>query len=158
MTENQQRGEPNLHGTGFVIDGAGLLLRGASGAGKSLLTLQLLDHAALAGKQAYLVADDRVDLVVRDNKLMMLAPSGIAGLIELRGRGIIKRPHLKQAEVHLVVDISDSYERLVEEEALTVELAGVTLARCPLPNRDKIDALHQQLLVLEALSALKQPE
>jgi serine kinase of HPr protein (carbohydrate metabolism regulator) len=118
------------------------------------LALQLLENATNRGKEAYLIADDRLEMSVEGGKLIMHAPPAIAGLIELRGRGIVTRPHADSAEVHLVVDMSPEYERLVEEEELTVELEGVTCARCPLPNRDKIDALHQQLLISEALNAL----
>ncbi len=144
----------NIHSTGLVLDGRGILLRGPSGAGKSLLTLELLNAAALRGQKAVLVADDRIDLTVENGALIMHAPPSIGGLIELRGRGIIKRPHVESAPVHLVVDIVNKLIRLVEEDALVTEVEGVTLPRCPIPNRSVIDSAHQQLLVHEAISAL----
>lgn len=145
----------NTHGTGIVIDGKGVLLRGVSGAGKSLLALELLEYAKIRDLEAALVADDRIDLSIDGSKLTMHAPDAIAGLIELRGRGIVTRRNVEQAPLHLVVDIVDEFVRLVEEDELITELEGVTLARCPIPNRDKIDSAHQQLLVLEALQALE---
>lgn len=108
-----------------------------------------------AAKKAALIADDRIDLSVVGGKLIMQAPPAIGGLIELRGRGIIKRPHVKKSEVHLVVDVNDIMTRLVEEDELQVELLGVKVARCPVPNRTLIDSAHQQLLVHEALRELK---
>lgn len=145
----------NTHGTGIVIDGVGILLRGVSGAGKSLLALELLEYAKLRDLDAALVADDRIDLSIDGNELTMHAPVAIAGLIELRGRGIVVRPHVEQARLHLVVDIVDKLVRLVEEDELTTQLEGVKLARCPIPSRGKVDSAHQQLLVLEALRALE---
>ena len=39
----------------------------------------------------------------------------IEGMIELRGRGIINLPFVEKAHVHLVVDLVDDEERLLEE-------------------------------------------
>ena len=144
----------NIHATGLVLSQHGLMLRGPSGAGKSLLALQLLGHFDAAGQPAMLVSDDRIDLVRQGDGLVMQAPASIAGLVELRGRGIVKRPHMASAPLHLVVDLVDSLERMVEEEALSIELEGVRLARAPVPRRGIIDPTHQLLLVLEALREL----
>lgn len=141
----------NIHGTGLVLDGRGLLLRGPSGAGKSLLALELLNEADLRGQKSALVADDRIDLSVERGKLVMRAPQAIAGLIELRGRGIVSRPHVKRAEVHLVVDLVGELVRLIEEDALQTQIEGIAIARCPVPNRNLIDSAHQKLLIDEAL-------
>jgi serine kinase of HPr protein (carbohydrate metabolism regulator) len=145
-------GRTNVHGTGVVVGGIGLLLRGASGAGKSLLALELLERQALLGKPGSLVADDRIDLAVEEGSLVMHAPANIAGLIELRGRGIVARPFLTQAPLHLVVDLVDELVRMVEEDALETDLLGVPLKRCPVPRRGVVDANHQLLLIGEALA------
>lgn len=145
----------NIHGTGLVMDGVGVLLRGASGAGKSLLALELLDDAEVRGQKASLVADDRLNVSVRDGKLMMAAPAAITGMIELRGRGIIDTPYVASARLHLVVDLVDDLQRFVEPEVLTAELCGVVLARCPIPNRATIDSAHQKLLLRAAIKALE---
>jgi serine kinase of HPr protein (carbohydrate metabolism regulator) len=147
----------NIHATGLVLDGVGLILRGPSGAGKSLLALELLDEWEARGRPAWLVSDDRVDLVAGVMGLTMRAPERIAGLAELRGRGIVSRPHLAEAPLHLVVDLIDTLERMVEEDALTTELFGVTLPRAPVPRNGVIDARHQLLLIREALRALGSP-
>jgi len=148
-------GMSNIHATGLVLGGTGLLLRGPSGAGKSLLALELMDRAGLDGREAALVADDRVDVGIEQGGLVMQAPSTIAGLIELRGRGIVRRPFVSKAKVHLVVDLVDDLVRMVEEDALQTDLLGVTLRRCPVPRRGVIDAPHQWLLVQEALAELR---
>ena len=141
----------NIHATGVVLAGIGVILRGPSGAGKSLLALSLLDRQALRGAPGFLVADDRLDLTVAGGRLHMTAPATIAGQIELRGRGIVNRPFVATAPVDLVIDLVDQLERMVEETALSTDLLGVTLARCPVPRRGVIDPIHQLLLVDEAL-------
>jgi serine kinase of HPr protein (carbohydrate metabolism regulator) len=144
----------NVHATGLVVGGLGLLLRGPSGAGKSLLALELLQWQGSGGRAALLVGDDRIDLERAGPGVLMHTPRSIAGLIELRGLGIVRRPFVETAPVHLVVDLVDTLVRMVEESDLVTDLMGVTLPRCPVPRRGVVDSAHQLLLVGEALAAL----
>jgi serine kinase of HPr protein (carbohydrate metabolism regulator) len=143
----------NIHGTGLVLGDTGVLLRGPSGAGKSVLSLALLDRWEGRGEEAFLVADDRVDILDDGGTLTMLAPPRLAGLIELRGRGIVNRPHRDRAELHLVIDLVPDLARLVEEEELQTELLGRTVPRAPIPYAGVVSLGHQQLLVVEAIRA-----
>jgi serine kinase of HPr protein (carbohydrate metabolism regulator) len=144
----------NIHGTGLVLDGYGLLVRGRSGAGKSLLALQLLDIWRDRGREAFLISDDRIDLNVEKGALIMSAPPTNAGLIELRGRGIVSRPSHADGQLHLVVDLVGELIRFLEEEDLVTDIDGVEIARCPVPERAVVDSAHQILLVGEALREL----
>lgn len=144
----------NTHGTGLLIDDTGLLLRGPSGAGKSLLALELMDWAEIHGRKALLVSDDRVDLRDTAQGLRMAAPDAIAGLIELRGRGIVRRPFVRECGLDLVIDLVDALERMPEEDALEIEICGRRVARCPVPRRGIVDAGHQRLLVAEAIATV----
>jgi serine kinase of HPr protein (carbohydrate metabolism regulator) len=144
----------NVHATGLVLGKTGLILRGPSGGGKSLLALELLDAWEARGLPAKLVSDDRIDLVAEKGGLTMLAPKSIEGLVELRGRGIVSRPFTRKAALHLVVDLVPTLERMVEEEELVTALLGVTLPRCPVPQAGIVDARHQLLLIKEALRAV----
>jgi serine kinase of HPr protein (carbohydrate metabolism regulator) len=143
----------NVHGTGLVLGDRGLLLRGPSGAGKSVLTLALLDRWEGRGEPAWLLSDDRVDLFVDGKGLLMRAPPTLAGLIELRGRGIVHRAFREQAPLDLVIDLVPDLLRLVEEEELQTELLGVSLPRAPVPQSGVVSLGHQVLLVVEALRA-----
>ena len=147
----------NIHATGLVLGGTGLILRGISGAGKSLLALELIDEWEARGLPAKLVSDDRIDIEATGKGLVMHAPKAIEGLIELRGRGIVSRPFVSKAALHLVVDLVDAYERMIEGDELVTELEGMRLARCPVPRAGKVDSRHQVLLIREALRALSSP-
>lgn len=144
----------NTHGTGILVGHHGILLTGISGAGKSLLALDIMEQAKLRGEEALLISDDRVVLSIDEDGLVMEAPATIEGMIELRGRGIIKLPYAKSAPVHLVVELVDTEERLLEESELTTKVHGIWVPRCPVPRRGLIDGLHQRFLVHAALRAL----
>jgi len=84
----------------------GILLLGASGAGKSDLALRLISCGAT------LVADDICELFVSRGALWARAPARIAGLIEIRGLGIVKLPHAARVRIGLVVELGPSAARL----------------------------------------------
>jgi serine kinase of HPr protein (carbohydrate metabolism regulator) len=75
----------------------GALIAGPSGSGKSDLTLRAL------GLGFRLVADDRVTLFVSAARLWGRAPAPLAGLIELRGLGVLREPAIPLARVALFV-------------------------------------------------------
>src|SRR5215469_11833523 len=97
-----------VHGTSVALEGAGVLLRGPSGSGKSDLALRLIDAGAA------LVADDQTELRRVSTGLRMSAPTAIAGLLEVRGVGILRVPSVPSAILHLVVTLvpSAAIERL----------------------------------------------
>jgi HPr kinase/phosphorylase len=98
----------NIHASCVALSGKGVLLLGASGAGKSDLALRLIDGGAR------LVADDRCEIFVRAGKLCARAPGPIAGLIEMRGLGIIALPHVKSVVVAMAVRLGAAPGRLPE--------------------------------------------
>ena len=103
------------HGTALAIGDAGVLLRGASGAGKSSLALALIATARAEGRFAALIADDRVALSRRHDRIVMRAPPPIAGLVEIRGAGLATVAHLDAAVLRLLVDIDPAAPRYPEE-------------------------------------------
>jgi serine kinase of HPr protein (carbohydrate metabolism regulator) len=91
---------------------SGVLLLGDSGAGKSDLALRLIAQGCL------LVSDDRTELFIEGGKLKARAPAALAGLIEVRGVGILSLSYEKAAEVTLAVQLvaGDAVPRLPERE------------------------------------------
>ena len=91
-----------IHGSCAARDGAGVLLLGPPGSGKSDLVLRLLDRGFV------LVADDRVE--IEDG--VAHAPPSLAGLLEVRGFGIVRLPHLASARLALVAELGVLAARL----------------------------------------------
>ena len=94
-----------IHASCAAREGEGVLLLGPPGSGKSDMVLRLLDRGFA------LVADDRVDIV---NGVARPAPA-LAGLLEVRGLGVVRLPHAPEARVVLAVVLGAS-ERLPAAE------------------------------------------
>jgi len=93
------RSEVLMHASCVAVAGRAVLIRGASGSGKSGLALQLM--ALGTG----LAADDRTRLWRRGAVLMADAPAALCGRIEAREIGILTAPATGPAGVALVVDM-----------------------------------------------------
>lgn len=101
---------------------AGVLLRGPSGSGKSDLALRLIDEGAR------LIADDQTELCRNDATLNLRSPPRIAGLLEVRGLGLVGVHTVAQASLVLVADLVPAAEIARLPLALAVTLAGVSVA------------------------------
>src|SRR5580693_6647054 len=120
-----------VHASAVLVGARAVLIRGASGAGKSRLAFDLI----LAGRSGQipptrLVGDDRVHLQAVDGKLIVRPAPALAGLIEVRGLGIQNCDFVNEAIVGLVVDLdAEDAERLPKAEALRVRTLGIELPR-----------------------------
>lgn len=146
---------PSVHASCVLIGDRGVLIRGASGAGKSHLAFALI----LAGRgglapPAELVADDRVFLSRRGARLFAAAPHNLAGLIEVRGVGVRRLPFVAEAAIDLVVDLgATDAARLPEPSARRTVIEGLEIERLPVfAGGDGV----QQVLAL--LLTLPQPD
>jgi HPr kinase/phosphorylase len=174
LTERTER-QPirfQLHGTTIALGvGAGgsdpvrsagwvaAMIRGPSGSGKSDLALRCLAQplnnivATTVGQlDCRLVADDCTDLVLAgglatsDPIITAQSPASIAGLIEVRGLGIVRVPHVSAARLVLIVDLVTSAE----------------VPRYPVPTTPQIEPVasvahlpHISIAPFEAASPLK---
>ncbi len=120
-----------IHASAVLVGARAVLIRGAAGAGKSRLALELIQSPARGALAfARLVADDRVHIEAANGRLIARPPTTLAGLIEVRGVGIRQLPHEPMAVVSLVIDLGDaSAERLPPPEALATTIEGITLPR-----------------------------
>jgi HPr kinase/phosphorylase len=96
-----------LHGTAIVLGDRAVLLRGPSGTGKSDLALRAMAAAPGRFSEAAfeLIGDDQVIVRRAGERLVVNAHPRLAGLIEVRGLGILTVPHRAEAGLVLVADL-----------------------------------------------------
>lgn len=124
------KGQPvNVHGTAIVIGTTGLLFIGPSGCGKSETAHACLGAARQRGLFGRLVADDQVFIEERHGRIIASRPPTIAGLMEIRGSGIVRLPSLPHARLHYAVQPApgESLERLPEDNLRHEILPGASL-------------------------------
>jgi serine kinase of HPr protein (carbohydrate metabolism regulator) len=124
-----QMASATVHASAVLAGARAVLIRGPSGAGKSRLALELIE-AARAGhlRFARLVGDDRIHLDAIAGRLLARPAEPLAGLIELRGAGILRLEYEPCAVVGLIVDLATAdAERLPESRRVEVE--GISLPR-----------------------------
>jgi HPr kinase/phosphorylase len=117
-----------IHASSVAIDHRAVLLTGPAGAGKSDVTLRLIDAGAT------LIADDQTLLTRSDDVLMASAPESLKGLIEVRHVGLLRVPHAGETPVALtveLVELDESLERLPEENFATLLDIRIRLLHLP---------------------------
>lgn len=117
-----------IHATAVALGSQAILLVGPPGAGKSDLALRLIDRGGV------LIADDQVMLSRDGPSLLAAPPDRLAGLLEIRGVGIVRRPFVRHRPIVLILDLAAPVERLppAPEEWPRRRLLGVDVPRLPL--------------------------
>lgn len=131
-----------VHGTAVAIEGDAVLLRGPSGAGKSDLALRLIDAGAR------LLTDDQALLLRQDHRVVVRAPAAIAGLLEVRGIGILRLDPVEEAPLAMLVDLvsGSTVERLPEgrfEKVLGLAIPLIALAPFEASAAAKLRLAHR---------------
>lgn len=140
-----------LHASAVAVGEAGLLIRGASGSGKSALADALIGHAQTRGCFAQLIGDDRVAVRQAGGRVILSGHPAIAGRIERRGIGIASLPVLGTAVLRLVVDLLPAAPpRLPGPEAGAAEIAGNLVPR--LAFRARTDLAIMLPLIMRQLA------
>jgi serine kinase of HPr protein (carbohydrate metabolism regulator) len=157
---NSETAPETVHGTAVSLGGEAVLVRGASGSGKSDLALRCLALApsALIPLQAKLVADDRVLLERTESGVMASAPAQILGKLEVRGIGIIAVEAVAKARLVIVVDLVPAAQ--VERFPLSdpkVSLAGSELPLLRLAAFEASSAVKLLMALQRAREALTSP-
>lgn len=122
---------PTIHATAVLTGAHAILIRGPAGSGKSRLALNLI-QAASSGQLIFgrLVADDRVHVQAAHDRLIARPPTALAGLLEVRGLGILRLPYEPMAVVSWVVDLDVAAPmRMPDDTAAQTIVAGVRIRR-----------------------------
>lgn len=129
-----------MHATAVAIAGEAILLRGAPGSGKSSLALELIEApgSGLGDRplQASLIADDQTELTIENGRIWCAAPRILAGLLEVRGLGLLRIPVSGPAPLKLVIDLvaPDAAPRLPEAGEVTAAILGLSVPRLALAS------------------------
>lgn len=110
-----------MQATAVAIGGRVLLIEGPPGSGKSSLALALIDGGAR------LIGDDAVTLACVDDRLIASAPPNIAGLLEVRGVGLIRLPVAPPAPVALLLTLGGTAAERLPGALPHRRIAGVAV-------------------------------
>ena len=128
-----------IHASALLVGAMAVLIRGASGAGKSALVLDLLAALAAEGRFGRLIGDDQVAVEASHGRLIVRGVAEIAGLIERRGLGIARVPFEAAGLVGLVVDlIPGEPRRLPEAIDQRTDLCGILVRRIAISDSDAL--------------------
>lgn len=133
-----------VHATSVEIGGHAVLIRGPSGGGKSDLALRLIDGGAT------LVADDQTAVTMDGGRLFVSVPETIAGLLEVRGLGIVRVAHRARAPLALVVDLVQAKDVDRLPEPSSAQLLGLMVPRVALAAFEASTPAKVRLAMLSA--------
>jgi HPr kinase/phosphorylase len=120
-----------VHASAVLVGPRAVLIRGPSGSGKSELALELIESARTGALLfARLVADDRVHLEAAHGRLLARPAEALAGLIEVRGVGVMRLAYEASAVVGLVIDLAATdAQRLPDAASHRTGIQGIELPR-----------------------------
>lgn len=152
--------QAQIHASALVIGEKGVLIRGASGAGKSALALAMIEAARGASLFARLIGDDRVLLSRAGPHVVARPHPAIAGLIEKRGQGLASVKHEPGALLSCVIDLiaqgapgADVPPRMPDAQDLIAIIESVELPRLMLPaGLASVDAARRALAFIAQLA------
>ncbi|MEH6756848.1 MAG: HPr kinase/phosphatase C-terminal domain-containing protein [Parasphingorhabdus sp.] len=133
-----------LHASCVSIEGAGIMISGPSGSGKSDLALRLIDRGAT------LISDDYVELRLDQGRILLNAPANIEGKIELRSLGIFDCPHVSDIPLMMQVLLKPTTARFPmdsqTETIMTMAVPTITLNAAEASAPIKVEMALRQLL------------
>lgn len=128
-----------IHGSAVLVGEHGVLIRGASGSGKSSIVRALMDRASYRGMFAALVSDDQCAVREMSGRLLCAAPGILRGGLEVRGSGLHRADFEESAILHLLVDLVEPNQSVRFGEDAATHLQGVAIGHLILP-KSEIDA------------------
>tara|TARA_R110000824_G_scaffold21728_5_gene80738 strand:+ start:768 stop:1223 length:456 start_codon:yes stop_codon:yes gene_type:complete len=143
-TDSDKDDRLNMHATAVAIAGAGLMICGKSGSGKSDLALRLIDRGAI------LISDDYVDIKRTNGSLLLSPPSNLAGKLEVRSLGILEREHESGVLLKLIVNLKDDPDRFPMDKQAMI-LLGITIPFCTLDAMENSAAIKAELALQRIL-------
>lgn len=119
-----------LHASCISFGGAGVLLLGVPGSGKSALALRLMERGW------GLVADDQVSIAVAEDGLVAAAPAELFGMLEIRGLGVFEGLSAAPARLALVARLRPASTIARLPQPSVWQALGRDVPECPLDAAD----------------------
>ena len=144
-----------LYASCVTLGDDGILIVGSPGSGKSDLVLQLLDQPGYGtGSELIrgrLVSDDQTIVERRGTALYAMSPQPTAGLLEIRGQGLVRVDHLRDTRLTLAVRLMPAaeIERLPQSAPIN-RIAGVALPEIAI-DPSKVSAVARIRAALTAV-------
>lgn len=139
--ERQLAQEDNVHGVCMNIFGVGVIIRGASGIGKSELALALVDRGhRLVSDDLIVVKKIGPDVLVgthngNNRELLQLRGIGFIDVTRLNGSGAFQDETHIDLDIHLVHWDDYAHTQLLGWEDKNVQYLGVTVPQIDIPVR-----------------------
>ena len=137
----------NHHCTCVEINAMGIMIEGASGAGKTSLGLGLINAARIRGVSFEFICDDQAILFTRStdaeiSQLWARVPDAIAGKVEIFGAGIAAIEYKKQTRINLVCELVKP-EKIERYPLITrCQRLGIDLDYVQIPMRNETHAVR----------------
>ena len=128
-----------IQASAVEIDGRALILEGPPGSGKSSLALSLIDRGAT------LIGDDGVELTREGDRIIASPPPNIAGLLEIRGVGLVTLPTCHAAPVALILNlVEEGHAERLPTMIVSRDLLDVSIPILPFVPGTKAPALRTE--------------
>ena len=125
------------------IAGAGVLIEGTSGTGKTSVALGLLEAGQNRKLDCAFVCDDQAILSnTWQESSMPMHPETISGLVELHGYGITEIEYKPKCTVELVARLVEESEMERMPDSSETVLLGVNLPLLKLPRRHESQSVR----------------
>jgi HPr kinase/phosphorylase len=136
--------DQTVHGVAVAARDIGLLIMGDSGSGKSALAARMTADWPFGDVR--LVADDRVRLDRKGQHLIARSHAAIAGMLEIRGHGIVRPRQMDAIVVRGLIRLSaEKLPRLPEPLESQEAVLGLNLPLAMLPQGE---AAFQRLITI----------
>ena len=115
-----------IQASAVAIEGRALILEGPPGSGKSSLALALIDRGAT------LIGDDGVALAREGSRVLASPPPNIAGLLEIRGVGLVTLPTAADMPLALILSlVGEGHAERLPGMLVTRDFFGVPIPVLP---------------------------
>ncbi len=141
-TELKNLERKNHHCTCIEVNSVGVMIEGASGAGKTSLALGLLNATRIRHAGFNFVCDDQALMKTVNGELWASAPKSLAGKVELFGVGIADIRYIAQCKIDLVCELVNQADIIRHPTDSQCQRFGVELDYIQTPEQHEAQGIR----------------